>query len=84
MLFPYSESGSSGATSSSSGMDLNGLVKQVSGEVSSYLNIGSRCAHRLGSSQLAWGTGRSERAINDNDTDAVYLLWRWVDCCQFN
>lgn len=84
MLFPYSETGSGGASGSSDGMDVGGVVKQISGEVSNYLNINSRCAHRLGSSQLAWGLGRSERASNNNDSDAVYLLWRWVDCCEFN
>lgn len=40
--------------------------------------------HRLGASDFVWAKGRNDQSTNTNDTDAVYLLWRWVDCCEFN
>lgn len=84
MLFPYSEGYSrslsvSGAANSAMA---GGMVQQSVGLVSDFLGITSRCAHRLGSSQLRWGLNRSDQALNPNDSDAVYLLWRWVDCCE--
>ena len=55
----------------------------LSGEVAEFANIGGRGAHRLGASNFAWALGRSDQALNENDSDAVYLMWRWVDCCEF-
>lgn len=76
MMFPYPESGSGGGSVDTSS------IGQLSGEVASFLNLTSRCAHSLGSSYLRWGLGKSDQALSSNDSDAVYLLWRWVDCCQ--
>ena len=81
MLFPYPEN-SSGASGSGSVKEQVGA--QVSGLVSDFFNIGSKSAHRLGASDFMWAKGRNDQATNSNDTDAVYLLWRWVDCCEFN
>ena len=83
MLFPYPESGQS--TGGQGGMNgQSGPAGMLSGEVADFANIGSRGAHRLGASNFAWAMGRSDQALNENDSDAVYLLWRWVDCCEFN
>lgn len=71
MLFPQSEA----TTSTNSNTQASGLV-------SSFSSISSHCAHRLGANQLSWGLGKSDQALNSNDSDAVYLLWRWVDCCE--
>ena len=83
MMFPYSEA-STASSSSTSDLDLKSAVQQGAGEVASFLGITSRCAHRLGASSLRWGLNRSERATRTEDEDAVYLLWRWVDCCEFD
>lgn len=84
MLYPYSEASSGSSSRSADGLDLDTMVKQSAGEVASFLNITSRCAHRLGASSLRWGIGRSEKSTKTEDEDAVYLLWRWVDCCEFD
>lgn len=81
MLFPYPENGSGAG----SGDSASGAVSvQLSGAVADFFNIGSQGAHRLGASDFSWAKGRNDQSTNSNDTDAVYLLWRWVDCCEFD
>ena len=81
MLFPYPEKGSgAGSDNSVKGA----ITAQLTGAVANFFNIGSKGAHRLGASDFAWAKGRNDQALNGNDTDTVYLLWRWVDCCEFN
>ena len=84
MLFPYPESQSANSSTAGSGVDIGTLSGQLSGEVANFFNLTSKGAHRLGASDFSWAIGRSDQALNNNDSDAVYLLWRWVDCCEFN
>lgn len=35
-------------------------------------------SHVLGESDLLWGMGRTIPAVGE---DPVYLVWRWLDCC---
>ena len=84
MLFPYPEAQSASSSAAGSGIDNGTLFGQLSGEVANFFNLNSKGAHRLGASDFSWAIGRSDQALNDNDSDAVYLLWRWVDCCEFN
>lgn len=84
MLFPYPESGSGGGGGRDMGISEGALFGQLSGEVANFLNMGGKGAHRLGSSNFAWAVSRSDQSLDNNDSDAVYLLWRWVDCCEFN
>lgn len=81
MLFPYPENG--GGTSGDGDLKQQ-ATGQLTGLVADFFNIGSKGAHRLGASDFAWAQGRNDQSANENDTDAVYLLWRWVDCCEFN
>lgn len=78
MLFPYPENGFG------AGSDSGAVTAQLSGMVADFFNVGSKGAHRLGASDFVWAKGRNDQSTNTNDTDAVYLLWRWVDCCEFN
>ena len=78
MLFPYPENGSG------AGSDSGAVTAQLSGMVADFFNVGSKGAHRLGASDFVWAKVRNDQSTNTNDTDAVYLLWRWVDCCEFN
>jgi hypothetical protein len=84
MLFPYPEAQSANSSAAGSGIDNGTLFGQLSGEVANFFNLNSKGAHRLGASDFSWAIGRSDQALNNNDSDAVYLLWRWVDCCEFN
>lgn len=34
--------------------------------------------HALGSSPLLWGMGRTIPSVGE---DPIYLIWRWLDCC---
>jgi conjugal transfer pilus assembly protein TraU len=38
----------------------------------------SRCAHRVGESEMKWGPHRKAMVTGE---DQAYLIWRWVDCC---
>ena len=78
MLFPYPENGSGAGSNSGA------VTAQLSGMVADFFNVGSKGAPRLGASDFVWAKGRNDQSTNTNDTDAVYLLWRWVDCCEFN
>ena len=84
MLFPYPESDQGAQNQGDAGIDQGSLFGQLSGEVADFANVGGKGAHRLGASNFAWANGRSDQIANENDSDAVYLLWRWVDCCEFN
>lgn len=82
MLFPYAESDTWGAVSSAMGGNLTGAVSgQITGMVKDFFGFGGG-AHRLGASDMLWGRGKNDQALNPNDTDSVYLVWRWVDACE--
>lgn len=83
MLFPYPESDTWGAVdSAASGNFAGAITGQISGMVKDAFGFGGG-AHRLGASSMLWGSGKNDQALNPNDTDAVYLVWRWVDACEF-
>lgn len=85
MLAPYSENSSGGVTM---GADTQSAIQKGDGmggfnfgNVTSFLNITSRCDHHMGASEYRWGLGRSDQATKQDDEDATYLIWRWVDKC---
>ena len=84
MLFPYPESQPANSSAADSGINIGTLSAQLSGEVADFFKLAGKGAHRLGASDFSWAVGRSDQALNNNDSDAVYLLWRWVDCCEFH
>ena len=64
----------------------------IVGKVMDWLDIESTTgAHRFGAAQSSWGANRHsqgdpnvaswESITNNNDHDATYIVWRWVDCC---
>ncbi|MDQ9723396.1 TraU family protein [Acinetobacter baumannii] len=34
--------------------------------------------HALGESELLWGMARTIPSVGE---DPVYVIWRWLDCC---
>lgn len=83
MLFPYPESDTwSSVSNTSSGNITGALTGQITGLVKDAFGFGSG-AHRWGASTMLWGSGKNDQATNTNDTDAVYLVWRWVDSCEY-
>lgn len=79
MLFPYAESEKNG---SSGGTVAGTVAGQITGMVKDAFGFGGG-AHRLGAGSMLWGGGKNDQSLNPNDTDAVYLVWRWVDACEF-
>ena len=70
------------------------ITGKVVGKVMDWAGVSkTKGAHRWGASQYAWGATRHAQAdgsisvletlldSNNNDHDAVYIVWRWVDCC---
>lgn len=64
----------------------------IVGKVMDWLDIESTTgAHRFGAAQSSWGANRHSQGdpnvaswksiTNNNDHDATYIVWRWVDCC---
>ena len=83
MLFPYPESDTwSSVSNTASGNITGALTGQITGLVKDAFGFGSG-AHRWGASTMLWGSGKNDQATNTNDTDAVYLVWRWVDSCEY-
>lgn len=86
MVAPYSEN-----STNSSGMNtqqisqgagqFDGSLAGIVGQVASYVNLQSRCDHRMGTSEYRWGLGKSDQSLKTNDEDATYIIWRWVDAC---
>lgn len=37
--------------------------------------------HVIGDTELKWGLGRTIPAVGE---DPIYIVWRWVDCCNTN
>ncbi|MBO4577067.1 MAG: TraU family protein [Neisseriaceae bacterium] len=85
--------GSSATGFISDKLNLDGLT----GQVTDWVGVTTKCAHRWGASSMRWGTGRNPRNDGEapetngktrptetKDKDAVYIVWRWVECCEPN
>jgi conjugal transfer pilus assembly protein TraU len=73
MLFPVPESGIGVATAHNP--STGGAIS-----ASPLGMLLSRCNHRIGASEYLWGPYRKGQVTGE---DAAYLVWRWVDCCQY-
>lgn len=73
----------------------NEFLGSLTGKVTDWIGASTKCAHRWGASSTRWGTGRNARNSGDyyesgntvmpkesKDKDAVYIVWRWVECCE--
>jgi conjugal transfer pilus assembly protein TraU len=69
-IFPVPESGLGAASMTS--------PTGAAAEASPVGMLLSRCAHRLGESEMKWGPHRKAMITGE---DQAYLIWRWVDCC---
>ena len=83
--------GKDGLNSSMTSIFSNKFTEEVQGQVMDWLGVGkTKCAHRFGASKTQWGASRHsqgdenakyEEITSKKDHDAVYMVWRWVDCC---
>ncbi|MBO4576770.1 MAG: TraU family protein [Neisseriaceae bacterium] len=75
----------------------NEFLGSLTGKVMDWVGASTKCALRWGASSTRWGTGRNSRNSgdtgettdkgvmpkkNNKGNDAVYIVWRWVECCE--
>ena len=75
--------------------NIGGGLSGLTGQVTDWVGATTKCAHRWGASSTRWGVGRGSRNSGDyyesgntvmpeesKDKDAVYIVWRWIECCE--